>query len=114
MVRRMNVALPVAGCEVLTAVAGWAWWCMTWDAKRWASWVDRENNFWRDKGLISASLAERLKRFEKGRVLKWLAGGTALAGLVGVALAMSVLYKEGQLENRPLRLPYNPALQRKK
>jgi hypothetical protein len=73
--------------------------------------VDRENDFWRDKRLISPGLAERLKRWEKSRALKRLAAATTCAGALGVVLTLSVAFKAASLENRHPAAPYNPALQ---
>jgi hypothetical protein len=106
----INPALPAAAFEALTLISAWAWWCMAREPKRWAQWVDRENDFWRDKRLISPALAERLKRWEKSRALKRLAAATTCAGAIGVVLTLSVMFKAASLENRRPGMLYNPAL----
>jgi hypothetical protein len=106
----MIFIVPVLVLAALTLVAGWAWWCMTRRPERWARWVDRENDFWRDRGLISTGLAERMKRWEKGRALKLIVAFTMCIGAIGVVLTMLVLAKALRVEHQKLRLPYNPAL----
>lgn len=107
----MNFVLPVLAFAGLTAAAGWAWWVMTRQPRRWELWVDTENDFWRDQGFISAARAEQLKLWEKGRALKWLAAATALAGAIGMAVTMLTLMKALSIEHHKLGMPYNPALQ---
>jgi hypothetical protein len=102
--------LIAAALAVLTLLAAAGWWLMTWRPRQWALWVERENDFWRSKGLISASGVEKLKRWEKGRALKWLAGLTALMGVVGISLTLSVLARQASLEHQKPRMPYDPAL----
>ncbi len=41
--------------------------------KRWAALVDKENDYWVGKGLISPSRAEQVKRLEKGMLVKVMA-----------------------------------------
>jgi hypothetical protein len=100
-----------AALAALTLVAFAGWWLMTRRTEQWALWVDRENNFWRNKGLLSPGLAEKLKRWETGRAFKTLAAVTTLIGLIGVALTITVLIKGLSLQHQKLRMPYNPALQ---
>ncbi len=106
----MIFLLPVGLLLALTAVACWAWWCMARRPEKWARWVDRENNFWRDRGLISKSLADKMKRWEKGAALKLIAAGTACLGAIGVVLTTLVLIKAISVQHQKIRLPYNPAL----
>jgi len=106
----MNLAflLPVAALALMTAVAGFAWWFMARRPAQWAAWVDRENDFWRAKGLVSASLVERMKRWEKGRVIKFLAALTTLVAAIGLGLTTMVLVKVVSLEHQRLRMPHIP------
>lgn len=55
-------------------------WFMLRRAERWSAIVDKENVFWVSRGLVSASLAERIKRFEKGRGQQILTGTSAVLG----------------------------------
>jgi hypothetical protein len=102
--------LVTAALAVLTVLAAAGWWLMTWRPRQWALWVERENDFWRSKGLISANGVEKLKRLEKGRELKWLAGLTAAVGVVGLSLTLSVLGRQASLEHQKPRMPYDPVL----
>jgi hypothetical protein len=102
--------LPVGLLMMFTAVAGWAWWCMARRPEKWARWVDRENDFWRDRGLVSKSLADKMKRWEKGAALKLIAAGTTCLGGIGVMLTTLVLIKAISVQHQKIRLPYNPAL----
>ncbi|HWF18361.1 MAG TPA: hypothetical protein VG754_03805 [Verrucomicrobiae bacterium] len=103
-------ALITAGLAALTFAAFASWFLMARRPQQWAAWVERENDFWRDKGLISARLTEKLKRWEKGKSLKILAGVTGFIGIVGLCLTLSVWVKVIFLRHQKLRGPYNPAL----
>jgi len=50
---------------------------------RWSELVDRENDFWVGKGVVSAEKAEKFRRFEKGPGQKILTALVSLAGLIG-------------------------------
>ena len=106
-----NEILIATMLGALTALALTGWWLMTRRPQRWTLWVERENNFWRDKGVISSAFSEKLKSWETGRPLRILVGLTAMIGLIGILLTLVVLGKAMSLEHRKLRLPYNPALQ---
>jgi hypothetical protein len=108
----MNFLLPVLAAAAVTAIAGIVWWLMARRPIQWAAYVDRENDFWREKGFISATFAKRLKRWEKGAVLKWLAALTTVAAAVGLAITLTVLIRVELLEHHRLRMPYNPVLHR--
>ena len=110
MVGGMNFVAPVVALAGLTLVAGSAWWLMAQRPARWGAWVDGENDFWRARGVVSASLAERMKRGEKGRGLRWVAAGTTLLGVIGMVITMTVLIKVVALEHQRVEMPYNPAL----
>ena len=59
----------------------WLWlWFMVQRPERWSSIVEKENAFWVSRGIVSASLAERIKRFERGRGQKILIGTGAVLG----------------------------------
>src|SRR3954468_16869807 len=107
----LNFVVPVVVLAGLTLVAGSAWWFMARRPARWAAWVDGENDFWQARGIVSASLAERMKRWEKGRLLRWMAAGTTVIGVIGLGITMSVLVKVVALEHQRVRMPFNPMLQ---
>jgi hypothetical protein len=68
------ILIPLtAGC--------WLWlWFMVRRPERWNSIVEKENAFWVSRGVVSASLAERIKSFERGRGQKILVGTGAVLG----------------------------------
>jgi hypothetical protein len=109
----MNFLVPVLFLAGLTLFGAAAWWLMTRRPMRWARWVDRENDFWRDRGWISPALAERMQRWEKGTAIKLLAAGTAIIGAIGLVITLVVLMKAISIQHHKLRMPFNPALQRK-
>jgi len=84
---------------ILTAfLAVWFWFiCRRPD--RWASWVDRENDFWVRKGIISASFSQEFRRLEKGIVLKLLVGGGALIGTLEVFILGFLLLRIAVLKH---------------
>jgi hypothetical protein len=66
---------------ILLTVFCWLWlWFMIRRPAKWGAIVDKENAFWTSRGLVSASLAERIKGFEKGRGQKILVGAAAVFG----------------------------------
>ncbi len=81
----------------LTALCYLWLWFMLKRPEKWAMWVDRENNFWAFKGLVSAALAERCKRWEKGLPLKLAVGATAFLGGGGLVFWGYVLLRTGVL-----------------
>jgi len=105
--------IPVAAFAVLTLSAAWAWWFMAKRVEKWGEIVARENDFWREKGLISVNTAKKLKQWETGRGMKILAGITTVLGVIGMALTLTVLVKAIRLEHQKLRMPYYPALHRR-
>jgi hypothetical protein len=70
----------------------WLWFVLQ-RPEKWAAWVDRENDCWVRKGLISDTVAEAMKRVEKGRPLKVVLGAGALLGTGGLILAVYFLAK---------------------
>ena len=105
--------LIAAALSMLTFLSLSVLWLMLRRPQRWTLWVERENNFWRDKGMLSPALAERLKGLEKGRPMKILAGIAAAMSLVGLSIVIAVLIQAAALEHRKPRLPFNPLLQGK-
>lgn len=103
-------ALITAGLAALTFAAFAGWFLMARRPRQWAEWVERENDFWRGKGFISAEFADHLKRWEKGRTLRFLAAITTCIGLIGFALSLTVWIKMVNLQHQKPRMPYNPAL----
>lgn len=110
----MNFVLPVLLFACGTLILALVWWLMARRPEQWARWVERENNFWRDRGWISPATAEKMKRWETGAALKLFAAGTAIIGAVGLALTLAVLLQAASIEHQKIRMPYNPALQPKK
>jgi hypothetical protein len=109
----MNFVLPALLLAGLTLSGATAWWLMARRPELWARWVDRENDFWRERGRVSPALAERMKRWEKGPVLRFLAAGSAIIGAIGLALTLAVLLKVMAIQHQKIRMPYNPFLQQK-
>ena len=109
----MNFVLPVMALAALTFFGALAWWLMARRPEQWARWVDQENDFWRERGWVSARLAERMKQWEKGRTLKLLAAATAIIAAIGLALTLAVLLKVVAIQHQKIRMPYNPFLQQK-
>jgi hypothetical protein len=103
-------AFITAGLIALTSAALFGWFFMTRHPARWAALVERENNFWRDKAIVSGTFAEKLKRWETGRVLRLLCLLTACVGIVGVAITLNVWVKAIELRRHKFRALYNPAL----
>jgi len=56
--------------------------------KVWASWVDKENNYWVARGRLASGLAERIKKLEKGLTMKILLGANVLLSLVVICLLL--------------------------
>lgn len=76
---------------VLTTGTGvsWLWlWFMVRRPERWISIVERENAFWVSRGIVSASVAERLKNFERGRGQKILVGAGAVLGTAALVIVL--------------------------
>lgn len=105
--------LITSALAALTLVSFAGWWLMARRPQQWALWVERENNFWRDKGLLSPALTEKLKRWETGKFFKTLAAATTLIGLIGMTLTVTVLIKGFALQHQKLRMPSNPVLWKK-
>jgi hypothetical protein len=78
---------------VVITVFCWLWlWFMVKKPARWGMMVDRENAFWVSKGIVSASFAEKFKRFEKGRGQKVLVCAAAVVGTAGyIAITLIIL-----------------------
>jgi hypothetical protein len=62
----------------------WLWFIVTRPA-RWSQLVDKENDFWVGKGLVSAPASAWFRRFEKGP------GQKLLVGLVGLLAALGFI-----------------------
>ncbi|HEV7405670.1 MAG TPA: hypothetical protein VGO11_22190 [Chthoniobacteraceae bacterium] len=92
----MNIAVPIAlTIAVMITVLCWLWlWFMIARRAKWDSIVDRENAFWVRLG-VSASLAETVKRLEKGVYEKVLVGTAAVIGtLVSAALCVLMIVRK--------------------
>ncbi|HEX4341995.1 MAG TPA: hypothetical protein VH255_01305 [Verrucomicrobiae bacterium] len=94
----------------LLVLMAWLFWFSVNRPARWGAIVDRENNFWRDRGIISAALAERFKAWEKGWPMKSITAAAVVASAIAVCMTTMVLCKAIALENRRIPMPYNPAL----
>jgi hypothetical protein len=56
---------------------------------KWSELVDKENDFWVAKGLVSPAKSEKFRRFEKGPGQKILTAVVCLAGVIGfIVLAL--------------------------
>ncbi|HZV36175.1 MAG TPA: hypothetical protein VFB72_16480 [Verrucomicrobiae bacterium] len=102
--------LITAGLAALTFAAFAGWFLMARRPRQWGEWVEHENDFWHGKGFISVALAEKLKRWEKGRTLRLLAAVTTCIGLIGFALSLMNWIQMMKLQHQKPRMPYNPAL----
>lgn len=77
------IALIATMAVVITLC--WLWlWFMIARREKWESIVDRENAFWVKLG-VSASLAGKIKRLEKGLYEKVLVGAAAVFGTLSLA-----------------------------
>ena len=75
----------------VVAVACFIWlWFIVARPARWSQLVDKENDFWVGKGLVSASASAWFRRFEKGPGQKLLVG---LVGLLGATGFIGLAYK---------------------
>ncbi len=73
-----NVVIALLLIASLLIAFCWAWlWFMIKHKEKWNAIVDKENAFWLRVG-VSASLAERFTKSEKGRFFKIIVGLTAL------------------------------------
>ena len=70
-------------CFLLTVLEYYWLWLMIRQPKKWATWVDRENDFWVRKGILSVAFAERIKSCEKG-LLKILLGAGVFFNTCGL------------------------------
>jgi hypothetical protein len=109
----MNLVTSILVLVVLTLFCCLWLWVMIRHPEWWARLVDRENDFWRGRGIISASFAERMKRLEKGRLAKILIGGTAILGMVGLAVLIVLTVRVQMQQDRKMRFPLNPPVQQK-
>jgi len=65
----------------------WLWFILA-RPGQWSELVDKENDFWVGKGVLPSTLADRIRRFEKGPAQKFLVGLVGLisaVGFIGVA-----------------------------
>jgi hypothetical protein len=60
---------------------------------RWSDLVDKENDFWVGKGMVSAALAEKFRRFEKGPGQKILTALVSLAGVIGFIVLATAFWR---------------------
>jgi hypothetical protein len=61
---------------------------------RWSDLVDKENDFWVGKGLVSAALSEKFRRFEKGPGQKIFTALVSLAGVIGFIVLATALWHQ--------------------
>ncbi len=106
----MSFQMTSAVILLAAFVSGWAWWLRVMRPEKWNAMVDRDNDFWVKKGLISPALAERVKAAEKGLLMKWTLGFCAIFLAIGVVVNVGELVRLARMDNRRVKLPYNPAL----
>lgn len=58
-------------------------WYMMVRPQQWNTFVDKENDFWISKGMLSPTIGSNIKQFEKGLGMKVL---VAIAALIGSVL----------------------------
>ncbi len=83
-----HLSLVISVCLTLTVLSCLWLGFLVFFPKRWAALVDKENNYWVEKGMISASRAEQVKRLEKGFAVKMMV--VFLILLTGSLLLISV------------------------
>ena len=72
----------------------WLWlWYMIAKPEQWSRFVDKENDFWLKRGIVSASFSARSRRFEKGLGQKILVGIGAVLGTVGLLVIRFLIWK---------------------
>ena len=77
---------------IATTALCWLWlWFMIAKPQQWSRLVDKENDFFLRLGLVSASLSERSRRFEKGLGPKILVGLTAVIGTVALLVVQFLI-----------------------
>jgi hypothetical protein len=69
-------------------------WFMVTRPARWSQFVDRENDFWVGKGLVSAQSAERFRRFEKGPGQKILVALSSLLSAAAIIFLIIALWRQ--------------------
>jgi hypothetical protein len=103
----MNLMVPIALLTVLTAFCVAALGFVLLKPEAWSSLVDKENDFWVAKGWLSKASAEKIKRVEKGLLLKVVLGAAAGISLAVIVLALNFA------SHHPLRaMPPPPPSQR--
>jgi len=84
------------GVIAIFTVLGYIWlWFILKRPEKWAVWVDRENDFWVRKGIVSAAFAERQKRRETGWPQKILVGIMAFGGTAALIFFGCLILKHG-------------------
>jgi hypothetical protein len=84
------------GVLVLLTVFGYVWlWFIVKRPEKWALLVEKENDFWVRKGIVSASFAERQKRRETGWPQKMLVGIIAFGGTAALIFFGYLILKHG-------------------
>src|SRR5580700_2935543 len=56
--------------------------------KVWASWIDKENDYWVARGRFSSGFAEKIKKVEKGAGMKILLGGNVLLSVIVIFMVL--------------------------
>lgn len=69
-----HLSQVILTCLILTVLSCLGLGFIIFCPKRWAALVDKENNYWVGKGVVSASRAELVKKLEKGMVMKVMVG----------------------------------------
>jgi hypothetical protein len=68
----------------------------------WASWIEKENNYWVARGRFSSEFAEKIKRLEKGPAMKLLLGANVVLSILVICLLFHIV------AHRPLRVMMPP------
>ena len=103
MTNSTKFLISLSGLSLLTVFLHLWLWLMIKRPEKWGRWVEAENNFWVRKGIVSASLTERVKRIETGRPIKLLVGVGALLGTA------QLLYVPGRTDGLQYRKPVRQA-----
>jgi len=93
-----TIIFVLTGVLIVLTVFTYIWlWFLIQRPQKWASFVDRENDFLVRKGFISATFADRMKRHEKGLTQKLIVGGDAFLGTGLLIYIGYILFKHGYL-----------------
>lgn len=83
-----HLSFLISACSIITILSCLWLLFMIFLPRQWSSLVDRENEFWVRKKLISPAHGEKVKRLEKGMAAKVMAATLAILStlMLGVSL----------------------------